>query len=548
MKLLESALLVLVFAVCGMSMPSPDTALTQGDFRVLVVLVEFSDVKFRSNDPKSQFNDYLNKAGYNDYYNVGSVRDYFIKNSMGKFRPAFDVYGPVTLSETRDFYVGYDDSYNSINAGLVLKQSLDSLVSRGHSFSQYDSNEDNVVDYIVMIYAGISSSITGIYTFHPFAGYLGDTRNKQSGKKIEENLYVNEFACTNEVGERTYEKDNYTGILNGIGVFVHEFSHLLGLPDLYLQFNLVNKWSVMKNGCYNCPTNADYVTACAPPLYSAFERVSLRWLVPTEIKSEGHVQLNKLDDNVAYSITNPTNPNEMYLLEYRTNLGWDSGQDTSGLLIWYVNYVESGWNAIARNNVRVIEGDKNAIKIKVDGYEEGFSSPYDPLPGRGNVREFNRFVFSDGTNMNITLSDITESPDKDFVTFKVTMGTPFKTELSSSSGTSFALNISSSSAWSSTPPYSLVYLKSASSDALTQTVKHHASVVSQNGMITVNTPLLGQKTIRIFSLNGQVLFEKSMNGFEYQFQWPKSLGHQRVILSVTQKNSELYMGMISYQR
>ena len=71
-----------------------------GEVHVLVILAQYQDVKFSSKDPKKQFWDYLNKEGYNEYHNIGSVRDYFIKNSNGKFRPIFDVYGPVTLSKT----------------------------------------------------------------------------------------------------------------------------------------------------------------------------------------------------------------------------------------------------------------------------------------------------------------------------------------------------------------------------------------------------------------------------------------------------------------
>ena len=42
-------------------LPKPDVKLTQGDVRVLVVLVEFADVRFKNPDPVSQFTDYLNK-------------------------------------------------------------------------------------------------------------------------------------------------------------------------------------------------------------------------------------------------------------------------------------------------------------------------------------------------------------------------------------------------------------------------------------------------------------------------------------------------------
>ena len=104
-------------------LPKPDVKLAQGDVRVLVVLVEFSDVRFKSPDPVSQFTDYLNKEGYNEYHNVGSVRDYFVKNTMGKFRPIFDVYGPVTLSNSKDYY-------SVESAKQVIRLALDSLDNR----------------------------------------------------------------------------------------------------------------------------------------------------------------------------------------------------------------------------------------------------------------------------------------------------------------------------------------------------------------------------------------------------------------------------------
>ena len=76
-------------------LPAVNKKMTQGDVRALVLLVQFSDIKFRNADPVSQFNDFLNKEGYNEYQNVGSVRDYFLKSSYGLFRPTFDVMAPV---------------------------------------------------------------------------------------------------------------------------------------------------------------------------------------------------------------------------------------------------------------------------------------------------------------------------------------------------------------------------------------------------------------------------------------------------------------------
>jgi hypothetical protein len=36
-----------------------------------------------------------------------------------------------------------------------------------------------------------------------------------------------------------------------------------------------------------------------------------------------------------------------------------------------------------------------------------------------------------------------------------------------------------------------------------------------------------------------------MDGSELQFQWPKRLGKQKAVLSVTQGNVNLFMGVIS---
>ena len=502
-------------------MPKPDVKLTQGDVRVLVVLVEFSDVRFKNPDPVSQFTDYLNKE---KYHNLGSVRDYFIKNSMGKFRPIFDVYGPVTLSENKDYY-------NVDSAKQVISLALDSLDNRDEvDFFKYDNDGDGAVDFFMVFYAGIGGSefmLANNLSTH--AGALGTWKNSLSGKKMKNGLFVNFHAFINEISGSAYERDKTTTALSEMGLTIHEFSHVLGLPDLYVGIGSLypENWSVMQSGGYNC--SPDYDQKCIPPLYSAFERMSLGWLTPTEIKSSGLIRLNKLDDNVAYSITNPENPDEMYLLEYRSNKGWDIGQDTSGMLIWHVNYVESVWEKFKVNDENPMNVD--LVEAKSLGSRPG---PWDAFPGRTNVTEFNKFVFWNGLDMNITLSDITESPDKEYVTFNVTMGEPFMRELSSSSSVDSIIFISD---WTR--------LISASSIAVSKNLLRQACVISQNGMVHITTPLQGLKNVRMFSPNGQLLFETSMDGTDLQFPWPRHLGAQNVILAVSQGKTNLYMGIVN---
>ena len=522
-------------------LPKPDVKLTQGDVRVLVVLVEFSDVRFSSPVPVLQFTDYLNKEGYNEYYNVGSVRDYFIKNSMGKFRPIFDVYGPVTLPGMQADYGGYGRNADRNKARLALSQALDSLHKWGEiDFGLYDENGDGVVDYVVMIYAGISAySLTGIPEIYPHAGYFGEEGNKLSGKKMgEEGPYINRYACSSEIDPEMYMHEKSTSNLNGIGTFVHEYSHLLGLPDFYSNNGnrTLGSWSVMDVGDHNCPQNVGYIRNCSPPLYSAFERLSLGWLKPTELKVSGKIQLDKLDDNVAYSITNPENPDEMFLLEYRTNKGWDIGQENSGMLIWHIDYVDSIWMTAINSKEWHMHVD--IIEAKRDDFG---SSPSDVFPGSANVTEFNKFVFWDGLDMNITLSDITESPDKEYVTFNMTMGEPFRTEIESSSSSDEIIWILIEKSSNSR---NIEIFSSASSVISSKTSPQHIRVNLHKGIISISTPLPGMKKVHMFSLNGQLLFETSMDGSELQFQWPKRLGEQKAVLSVTQGNANLFMGVV----
>ena len=61
MKFFLILFILLLYASEGMAYPAPEIKRPVGDIRVLVLLVEFSDIKFKSPDPVSQFTDYLNK-------------------------------------------------------------------------------------------------------------------------------------------------------------------------------------------------------------------------------------------------------------------------------------------------------------------------------------------------------------------------------------------------------------------------------------------------------------------------------------------------------
>ncbi|MCQ2109839.1 MAG: M6 family metalloprotease domain-containing protein [Fibrobacter sp.] len=509
MRFFRITFLLLFFAVACLAQPLLNKNITIGDVRVPVILVQFDDVKFTHEDPRAFYTNFLNKEGFNEYGNVGSVRDYFVYNSMGEYRPSFDVYGPVTLPNTKDFY----DTPVGNTAELMFSQALDSLLSQGTDFSAYDNYGNGDVEVIPMVYAGKRG---------------GSNSNlwpalRELGLKVNDNFFVGRFSCVNEMDEIT--------------TFVHEFSHALGLPDVYVgaMLPVVETWSVMDDG-----------NGKVPPLYMAFDRMLMGWLTPSELGNEEFIRLDKLDDNVAISITNPENEKEMYLLEYRTKKIWDNRQKNSGMLVWYVDYDDSAWTKKI-NDYRchareyIVRAKPSMMKIQNAGescsYDAGPALPSDVFPGTGNVTSFDGFVFRNGLNMNITLSEITESEDKNYVTFKVSRSTPYKTEIESSSSSAFVVPHFSSA--STDVPYSSTIIE------IKDTLKPFESVIVpsievasrnqatiRNGMLHIRSGKLGEKTVRLFSLHGQLLFVTRMEGAELTLRLPGSIGEQRVLLSI----------------
>ncbi|MCF0224680.1 MAG: M6 family metalloprotease domain-containing protein, partial [Fibrobacter sp.] len=409
--------------------------LTQGDIRVPVILVEYEDVKFRDSNSQSYFNDFLNKEGFKENNNFGSVRDYYIYNSMGKFRPSFDVYGPITLPNSKKFY---DDSLKYIADGgeVAFGQVLDTLLSWGIDFSKYDNDGDKTIEYIAMIDAGKSEYISK--ALRPAMHNIN--------LQLDNKLVFRRFAIVSELDRHVKGQDGIAP-LNGISLFIHEFNHMIGLPDLYITggTTVVGTWSVMDNPHAYAFSKEENVDSELPPLLQSVDRMLLGWLTPIEIGDADSLRLDRLDDNVAFSVTNPENENEMYLLEYRTNKKWDLGQKNSGMLVWYTDYVDSAWYNVNGGNLcsaleYLVKASPLSMKVQTVGSSCSIyaweATSADVFPGSDNITSFDQFVFRNGLNMNITLSQITESEDKDYVTFKVSKSTPYKMEIESSSSSS----------------------------------------------------------------------------------------------------------------
>lgn len=342
-----------------------------GTQKALVILVEYADKKFEIGSGKAHdyFSRQLNEEGFSDNGATGSVRDWFIENSAGQFQPEFDLYGPITLANTRSYYGSNDkwgDDKHPEEMIIEACQQLDATVD----FSQYDRDGDGVIDNVYVYYAGKGEADGGgAETVWPHSWEIFSSAGKTY---YFDGVLLDKYACSNET-------DNYTKKPDGIGTFVHEFSHVLGLPDLYdttsTYLNTPGEYSVLDYGPYNNDGRT-------PPNYSSFELNALGWIHPIVSPESRDYTLGPLSKEKTAIYIPTEKPDEFFLLENRQKEGNDKYLPGHGLLVWHVDYVQSVWdNNIVNNNPRhqyvdLVEADQKATDATMSG---------DPFPGTMNI-------------------------------------------------------------------------------------------------------------------------------------------------------------------
>ena len=420
-----------------------------GQKRFLVILVQFSDVKFASESTAQQdFTNLLNQNGYSVNGGTGSARDFYYDNSHGAFEPLFDVYGPVTLDNNQAYYGGNDSSGNDQSPEVAVQQGCQKLdTDFGVDFSQYDNDGDGEVDLVFMYYAGRGEADGGgddcIWP-HQWELTSGGIDLTLDGKTI------NKYACTNEI----VSYGALEGKMCGIGTACHEFGHAMGLPDFYdTDYDNQNglsagmfSFSTMDSGSYNNDGRT-------PPYFTIEERIMLGWITASdafrEFSISGSYTIGTVDNNIAYKT--PTDQDgEYFVYECRGSNGWDAGLPSHGLIVTHVDkssrkvtiyngstkitnqtaaQLWSNWttyNAINENGSHpccyvVPAADQSNLKFGYTYYSQYqtyyFSDSYNawiPFPTTRNNVTYNSFTASswNGVDSDIQLSDISYSNDQ----------------------------------------------------------------------------------------------------------------------------------------
>lgn len=289
--------------------------------RCLVLLAEFKDLKMSF--AQERFENLMNTG-------EASVRKYFDDQFLGRYEFTFDVAPIVTLSQAHQYY-GKNSNGKDSRAAEAVAEACRLAAANGTDFSIYDTDNDGKVDDILLFYAGKDESEGGgddcIWS-HAWKLSAANIKLTLNGKVIDS------YAATSELSLRSSGKYQF----KTIGTICHEYSHSLGLADMYdtdyggsggEADGLWKSTALMDKGNFNNDGRT-------PPYYNAIDRDMLGIGHCEELK-EGHYVLEPINLNGRFLRMDTANEGEYYLIECRTNTGWDIYTRCKGLAIYHID-------------------------------------------------------------------------------------------------------------------------------------------------------------------------------------------------------------------
>ena len=322
---------------------------SRGTQHVPVVLVSFADVDFTVADNDEDVNAYYQRfcngtmdgVRYTGHGSYGSIRDYFIEQSDSVFFPLFSVIGPVRLDSAFAYYGRNSGSSKDIRFSTFRDHAIAKAVQQHSDWASFDNDGNGSIDMVFFIFAGVgeNTSKNGDHIWP-----------KESTASVTMNGRVfATSAATSELRAQKVEDGVVTKSQpDGVGVFIHELSHALGLPDFYdtnyVGFGM-DLWSVMDYGEY---ANNGFT----PTGYTAYERDFMGWR-PLQTLDEPCILTiaSFTDGGYGYKIVNEANPDEYYVIENRQPKSWDRSACNicRGLQVTHVDFNRGAWNGNSVN-------------------------------------------------------------------------------------------------------------------------------------------------------------------------------------------------------
>ncbi|MCK4352441.1 M6 family metalloprotease domain-containing protein [candidate division WOR-3 bacterium] len=326
--------------------PVPDS------LKAIVLLIDFPDKPHTHSQSEFQ-------SSLFDHIS-GTMWDYYQKVSYSKFSLDGTVVLWVRAPNEYSYYCNTDDSTGTDDdhgfdlanfphnvLGLVRDAVIKSDSQYNIDFSDFDMNGDSYVDALFVVHSGPGAEATGS---------ADDIWSHKCSFSDVNEYYQNtpEFIDVDGVKVDVYsmEPEEFPDhTLITIGVFCHEFGHVLGLPDLYdIDYSSygVGDFCIMASGSW-----LGDPPASSPAHFCAWCKYALGWVDPVALEKGGikeikNAQIQEVENSptVYRLLKNPDGPDdwllgsgtgEYFLIENRQCVGYDSYLSGSGLLILHVD-------------------------------------------------------------------------------------------------------------------------------------------------------------------------------------------------------------------
>jgi len=299
--------------------------------RALVLLIDFPDKPYTAGavaPTAERFDSLLFSDGRKNP--TGSLKEFYLENSYGSLTVNGNSYGWFRASQSYKYYTNYCDGSMGFgtypnNAQRLVEEAID-LADPYVDFSQFDTDGDQTVDALFIVHAGRGYDESGDECeIWSHSGGISEV--------YRDGVFL--FSYTLQP-----EENWYGGGMAPIGVYCHEFGHILGLPDLYdydASSAGCGHWTLMASGCNNGGLHM-------PAHLDAWCKAQLGFVVPTNAASNlTGVEFPAVEWNpVIYRVwANGIMGNEYFLVENRQLTGFDASLPGQGILIWHID--DNAW-------------------------------------------------------------------------------------------------------------------------------------------------------------------------------------------------------------
>jgi M6 family metalloprotease-like protein len=376
-----------------------------GELPLLVILVEFLDVKLIGSTATSWKNSFFGTAN--------SVKDYFAEASYDQLSiiPAKETHGTANdgIIKIR-LNMKHPNTAENVGDKINKEVARKALVAANKyvNFSKLDGDmngslsRSELLIFIVwagydMVYGGTASAKTPAVWCHSSAFSPEDVPAPQlDGVKLADSLSDGAYCQFGEWHQATFEPKGQRATIGKLCWSVCAGSGKI--PDLYDTDGTsqgIGEWGLMGKGLWN----SSKIAGDTPSHPEAWSKYFLGWIVPVTWKGANKtwtIEPAETTKTNAFLLlgNNPEGPEiggsgEYFLLENRQKIGYDRALPGFGLLIWHIEESRTD-----NNDERNLKNYHRLIDLEeADGLNELNKPGYrgddgDPFPGVKNKTEF----------------------------------------------------------------------------------------------------------------------------------------------------------------